>query len=96
MELKKINVGSAAKVGGVISAVLGLIIGIIVALFSMMIPGGGSEWPFFSGFAAIIILPIIYGIIGFIAYAIIAALYNFVVGFTGGIILEFSDKGGTE
>ena len=92
MELKKIGVGSAAKVGGIIAAVMGLIIGIFVALFSMMIPGSGSELPFFSGFAAIIVLPIIYGIIGFIAYAIIAALYNFVVKFTGGVILEFSDK----
>jgi len=96
MELKKIGVGSAAKVGGVIAAIMGLIIGVFVALISMMIPGSGSELPFFSGFAAIIVLPILYGIIGFIAYAIVAALYNFVVKYTGGVILEFSEKGSSD
>ena len=74
MELKKIGVGSAAKVGGVIAAVIGFIIGIIFALISMMIPGSDSSLPFFSGFAAIIVLPILYGIFGFIAYAILLVI----------------------
>ena len=96
MELKKIGVGSAAKVGGLLGVVLGLVIGIFAALLSSFIPDTGAGLPFFSGFAAIIILPIVYGIISFIAYAIGAWLYNLVAGWVGGVQLEFNQKSSTE
>lgn len=92
MELKNIDVGTAAKVGGALSLVVGLIIGIFAAVISLVVPGSGSSWPMFSGFAAIIVLPIVYGIFGLIGYAIIAALYNFVVRFTGGFVVTFAEE----
>jgi hypothetical protein len=40
------------------------------------------------GAGAIIILPIVYGCIGFIAMFIMAALYNLVAGWVGGISVD--------
>ena len=42
----------------------------------------------FGGGAFLIALPILYGVIGVVAGALIAWLYNVVAGFTGGLELE--------
>jgi hypothetical protein len=98
--LKHIGPGSAFKVGLVVYAVLGLIIGICMALFSMMIgslgsmagTGGASAKAFGFGFGlgSIIIFPILYGIIGGIAGALGAVVYNLVAGWVGGLEVDIS------
>jgi len=45
-----------------------------------------------GGLMAIILIPIFYGVLGFIAGAITALLYNLVAGWTGGIEMEFLDR----
>jgi hypothetical protein len=72
--VKRIGPGSAFKVGLVVYAFLGLIIGCIMALFSMVAGSLGSlagdgatgvrALGFGFGLGAIIIFPILYGIIG--------------------------------
>jgi len=93
--VKRIGPGSAFKVGLVLYALLGLIIGAIFSLFALVaapFAHGGS--PHFAGAlfgaGAIIILPIFYGIIGGIGAALGAALYNLVAGWVGGLEVDIS------
>jgi hypothetical protein len=41
------------------------------------------------GAGAIVILPIFYGVMGFIMGALYAAVYNFIAGIVGGLELQF-------
>lgn len=87
VELKGIGVLSLAKVYGSFMGILGLLIGLFVAtidVFLSSIMGTGSG----MGFLAIIILPVMYGVFGFIIGAIGALLYNLIAGWIGGLELD--------
>ncbi len=98
--IARISPGSAFKVGLVLYALLGLLIGILVALVSLMAggiaarlgsnapPGLSSVMGAASGVGAIIIMPIMYGIIGGVAFAITALVYNLVAGWVGGLEVD--------
>jgi len=97
MVIRRVGVGSAAKVGGALYAVIGLIIGLFVAAFSLLGAGiaaqaGAGDVPSFIGplfgVGAIIFAPIFYGILGLIGFALAAAIYNLVAGMTGGLELD--------
>lgn len=96
MVLRRVGVLSMAKINGIISAAMGLIIGLFMFLLSMiggLFPSGmssGSEgaFGFLFGGGAIILAPLFYGIFGFIAGLIGAFIYNFTAGFVGGIELD--------
>ena len=98
--VKRMAPGSAFKVGLVVYAFLGLIVGICMALFSMVagslgsLAGGGVPGArtlgFGFGLSAIIIFPILYGIVGGIGGAIGAAVYNLAAGWVGGIEVDIS------
>jgi hypothetical protein len=97
MVLARIGIGSAAKIAGVMYAVLGLIMGGILALISMVGAGmasgiEGSELPAgfgaLFGVGAIVLFPILYGILGIVFGAITAALYNLFAGMVGGLELD--------
>lgn len=95
MVITKVNAVSVAKVAAVLYAGLGLIAG---ALFSLIGMAGisnllaGSDGAGFAGVlfgvGAIIIMPICYGILGFIVSFISALLFNVAAGMTGGIEVE--------
>jgi len=85
MVIKRIDPFSFAKIAGVAYALIGLIMALLVALLGSAI-GGGIMGNF--GIAAIIIFPILYGVIGFIATAICAVIYNVVAGWVGGVKLD--------
>lgn len=91
MIIKRIHVLSAAKIFGIITAAFGLLAGIIMFLFggilgSLLGDAGGIG--IVGGVGAIIILPIMYGIFGFIGGAIQAFIYNLAAGVIGGIRIE--------
>ena len=93
MMIRRIGPMSCARISGALYAVTGLILGAIFSLVAMV--GGfsaeSSEEAGFAavfGVAAIIILPLLYGGIGFIATFIAAWLYNILVGVVGGIELD--------
>lgn len=91
-KIKKINVLSLAKVMGMIYALFGLVLGALLTLFSLMginysqaDLGLVGVW---VGTIGIIIVPIVYGIVGFIFGLLIAALYNLIVRWIGGLEIE--------
>lgn len=98
--IKKIGVLSIAKIQAAIMGVLSLIIAIPYGLFVILISilgFAGSRgdagmaiggFGIVGGIAIMIILPIVYTIIGFIAGAISALVYNVVAGAVGGVEIE--------
>ena len=96
--VKRISPGSAFKVGLVVYAFLGLIVGVCMALVYMMIGSLGSAvgnmgsgarmFGFGLGLGWIIIAPILYGLIGGIGGAIGAAIYNLAAGWVGGLEVD--------
>ncbi|MBN2052017.1 hypothetical protein JW756_00770 [Candidatus Woesearchaeota archaeon] len=101
--LKKVGIMSVAKLYTVLMAFFGLIGGFIMGLFTALMllvagPAAGvGGLGAGMGAIAIIVLPIIYGILGFIIYGVLgfifgaigAWLYNVVAGWVGGVELEF-------
>ncbi|PIN85378.1 MAG: hypothetical protein COV47_02455 [Candidatus Diapherotrites archaeon CG11_big_fil_rev_8_21_14_0_20_37_9] len=95
MEITKIGVMSAAKITGAIYAALGFLIGAIFTILSLIgaviaatSSAQASIIGMIFGIGAIILLPIVYGIMGFVFGAIGAWIYNIIASKTGGIILE--------
>lgn len=87
--IRRLGVAQMAKVMGTLYFLLGILFAAIMALFGSMFRGTGEEDAIlFGGGAFLIALPVLYGIIGFLAGALIAWLYNLVAGFTGGLELE--------
>jgi hypothetical protein len=96
MVIREVGVGSAAKVFGTLYAVFGLILGGLVALFSLVGSGmagsGGDAMPgWFGGLfgvAAVIFFPLMYGVLGAIGAALSALFYNIIAGMVGGLQIE--------
>ena len=84
MIIKRIDPMSFAKIFAVIYAAMGLILGVLFALFGSLFGRAGAGF----GFASIILFPILYGVIGFIATAIMALIYNAAAGSVGGMQID--------
>jgi hypothetical protein len=105
MVLKRVGVWSAAKLFGAIYAALGLIFGVVVALFGLLGAGFAAAtrsgdtpaWlGAFVGIGAIVFLPILYGLLGLVFGALAAALYNLFSGFVGGLEVDLRPSQPTE
>ena len=92
--VREIGVASLGKVAGIVYACLGLIIGMIVAFVSLL--GGfagmaneGGAAPglvgMFLGAGAVIIFPILYGVLGGLVGLVVAVIYNVAARLAGGI-----------
>jgi hypothetical protein len=98
MVLKSIGVLSAAKIVGVMYAVLGLITGLVFAGIFSMLPGfsAGTDTPAWIapmfGMGSIVMFPIMYGIGGFVGGALGALIYNGLAGMMGGLELRLEQK----
>jgi hypothetical protein len=95
MVLKRVGVLSAAKIGGVMYAAMGLLVGLgLATVFSIvpMVARGSSDMPSWLapmfGVGSLIGMPIVYGLIGFVGGAISAVIYNLVAGMVGGVELH--------
>ena len=94
MILRRIEPLSFAKIAGLLYAVMGFIGGLFMWMFSGVMSGiGGAEMDAFAAFfgmGALITLPILYGIMGFIFGFIGAWLYNLVADRIGGIEVDLA------
>ena len=94
----RIGVLSLAKMLAVVYAFLGLFFGGVISLFALMGAAAGSAAggdtggvvAMLFGAGAVVILPIVYGCIGFVGGLIMAPLYNLVAKVVGGIEVELS------
>lgn len=90
-EIKRLDVLSVALILGALYAILGFIMGLFFALIggafrtTADIPGA---FGLFFGVAAIVLFPILYGVIGFVFGAIVSFLYNILAARIGGIKIE--------
>jgi len=83
---------SCAKVVGLVYLILGLVFGACLSLISMLGFAGGTNSVLqgMFGAAAIVVLPIFYGLLGFLGTLIMTSLFNLVVGITGGVEVDVS------
>jgi len=85
--LSRFSVGQTAKVLGLLYALMGLIF-----LPFVMIPIAMSPQDFGFGIGFALVVPILYGVFGFIFTAIGCALYNWVAGKVGGIEISLDTE----
>lgn len=98
MVVKRIGVLSLGRVMGAIYGGMGLLFGLIFSVVSLLGAAfgaafqdtGGLESMFglLFGVGAVILLPLFYGLMGFLAGLLTAALYNLAARFVGGLVLE--------
>lgn len=97
MTIQRIDPRSLSRMLGIFYAILGVIGGAFFALvalagFPMGVPGmpgtGRGLFSLMFGVGAIVVLPICYGILGWIGGWIVAGLYNWIAGRFGGIVLQ--------
>jgi hypothetical protein len=86
-QIRRFGVFQTAKMIGVLYALMGLLFAPIFIIASMF---GVEGSPFGIVFA--LLIPVIYGVLGFIMTAIGAAIYNGVAGLVGGIEVEFAES----
>ena len=84
--VKRVGVLSAGLMSAAIYAAVGLLVGVAVALVSF-IPAAAlaSLCGPFVGALAIVVLPVAYGLIGFVAGVVVAFVYNLAARFLGGL-----------
>jgi hypothetical protein len=96
MIIKRISPMSCAKISGLLYAGIGLLVGACLSLvfttLGSLFPQDDSNVGGFAGMlfgaGAIVILPIFYGVLGFIGGGIVAFFYNLIAGWTGGLEIE--------
>jgi hypothetical protein len=93
MVIRKVGIWSVARMYGALSGGMGLLIGLIIAVASVvgLSLAEGDEPPFIAaamGVGAVVIVPLFYGVLGICAGAIGGALYNLLAGIVGGVTIE--------
>ncbi len=93
--VKRLGVLSVAKIQaavmGVMGLVIGLIYGVILVVTGIIAVASGSKAGIlmvFGAIAAVILLPLLYALLGFVFGALSAWVYNLVAGRLGGIEIE--------
>jgi hypothetical protein len=93
MVIRRVSPLSCAKIAGTLYALFGLIFGGIVSLIA--VAGGfasnnaeGAAFSAIFGVGAVVLLPLLYGGMGFVMSLITAWLYNVVAGMVGGIEVD--------
>jgi hypothetical protein len=93
MVITRVGPVSCAKITGTLYAIVGLLMGGVVSLVALA-GGFGSNTSergaigAIIGMGSVIVFPICYGAIGFVASLIGAWLYNVLAGMVGGIQLD--------
>ena len=96
VRITKIGVLSLGKIFGILYAFFGLIIGALITLVFVvsgaMVGETEGVMAFLFGAAAVITLPLFYGIMGFISGILMAIPYNLIAAWIGGLEVEVETK----
>jgi len=89
MVINRVGPLSSAKVVGLLYTILGLAMGALLSLVAAVggFGHGGPAGPFF-GIAAVVFLPVAYGVMGFVMTLIMAGLYNALAKLVGGVEID--------
>ena len=94
MVIRRVGALSCARVAGLLYLIMGFLFGAFVSTFSMGGPMFFDQSPgmfgMMFGAGAIVVLPLLYGVFGFVMTFVMALLFNLVVGITGGIEVDVS------
>jgi hypothetical protein len=92
--VKHVGPGSAFKVGLVAYGVIGLILGIFCSLIALagasLLPQARLPFHGALGLLAVVVCPIVYGLIGGIGAVIGALIYNLASSWVGGLEVDIS------
>ena len=93
MVIKRFEPLFVGRIAGVLYAAIGLVVGVIVSLATMIGAfAGHGEFGALTGglvgIGAVIVLPIFYGVLGLIVAVIAAWLYNLAAGYVGGVEID--------
>lgn len=98
MTIKRVGILSFAKIQALVMAFFGLIIGVIYGLIFMVfgaaLMSGGRDTASLGGggiavgLVIMIVMPIFYGVLGFVFGALGGVIYNVAAGFMGGLEIE--------
>ncbi|WP_008307813.1 hypothetical protein [Leptolyngbya sp. PCC 6406] len=94
--IKSLDLLSTGKIQAIILAVFALIFAVLFAVFMLLLGSAANEMVMGIGsaIAFVIFVPILYGIVGFVAGVVGALIYNLAAGAVGGIQFEFKyDEG---
>ena len=95
MIIKRVDAISVGKISGIVAAAIGLLAGVIFLLFGSMFStllgaggSGGTGAAMAGGVMGMLLLPLLYGVLGFIGGLVYAWIYNVAARFVGGIRIE--------
>jgi len=93
MELKKIGVVSAGKVMALLYIAFGLLYWLmmapILALVSLSGDAAATVFAWLFGLAGLILMPLIFGVMGFVLGVFFAWVYNIIANKFGGLEMHF-------
>ena len=95
LTFNRVDPVSAGKVFGVLQLVYGLFVGPIYAMIGLTIEAGGGNnagMGLAIAGASLMILPVILGIMGFLAGMLLALFYNLAASYIGGLVVEVEDE----
>lgn len=89
VRIKKIGVLSLANLLAIMNVLIGLIFGIVILILTMLISPEGTVGDYLTSFGkyAVITLPIVYGVLGWISGILVGIFYNLGAKITKGIVL---------
>ncbi len=88
--VRRISILPAAITFGILYAILGLLVAPFLWVVTRVAPSGFPPFPFQR---SLLLLPVLYGCVGFVVTAIAAALYNLISGWVGGIEVDLTETG---
>lgn len=91
--IKRVGPLSFAKLSGLLYAILGLVFGGVFSLIALaggFVPNteGSGGFGAIVGVGAVVIFPILYGVMGFVMTLVGAWLYNIAAGVVGGVEVD--------
>lgn len=84
-----------AKVLGLLYLLMGVVFAVVFLLFGSLMPEGemaDAGWMFGTGM--VLVLPLLYGVLGFVFGALTAWFYNLVASWTGGLEMDLESPVG--